>query len=264
MAWANEAMVLELATEPSFGLVTLTSQGAHKDMDADTYQRSIMALTPYFLEMAEACFKEVPWEHHFEEMVALGKAYEERMLEATGGINTHKGLVFVLGTLVAATAKVVYQKQPLHEVFAYTRAFGEWKFKELTTLGEAATHGEAIYQKHRIGGAREEARQGFPLIHPIYQRLNVDDKEELTRMLILLMRSCDDSTVIHRVGVGGLAWLKQSAGKVVENGFKKEAIEALSEACIRRGISPGGSADLLTAAIFLSLVHRHYQGREDA
>ncbi len=68
-------------------------------MDAHTFMRSLFALRRYFAQIAEAGFGR-RWTFHALER--CGIAAEARMLAATGGINTHRGAIFMLGLLCAA------------------------------------------------------------------------------------------------------------------------------------------------------------------
>ena len=50
-AW--NALIEEVNTSPKPGLVDLYSNGAHTDMDAETFRRSADALRPFFVKMAQ-------------------------------------------------------------------------------------------------------------------------------------------------------------------------------------------------------------------
>src|SRR5438094_7950212 len=91
----------ELALYPKPGLVSLRDSGAHADMDAATFVRSLFALSRYWSEVADAGAAGAP----FETLRRLGVRAESRMLIATGGINTHRGAIFALGLLCAAAAR---------------------------------------------------------------------------------------------------------------------------------------------------------------
>src|SRR5437868_5194115 len=90
----------ELALYPKPGLVSLRDSGAHCDMNASTFIRSLFALSRYFGEISDAGAAGAP----FETLRALGIRAESRMLAATGGINTHRGAIFALGLLCATAA----------------------------------------------------------------------------------------------------------------------------------------------------------------
>lgn len=92
------ALYDELILAPKPGLVSLIDSGSHDDMDASTFYRSLFALRHYFTDMAALGQQRVP----FSQLQTRGIAAEARMQAATGGINTHRGAIFMLGLLCAA------------------------------------------------------------------------------------------------------------------------------------------------------------------
>src|SRR3954462_2200459 len=84
---AVRALYAELALSPKPGLVSPLDSGAHDDMDMTTFMRSLFALRGYFCAIAAAGAAGAA----FPALQALGIAAERRMLEATRGINTHRG-----------------------------------------------------------------------------------------------------------------------------------------------------------------------------
>ena len=95
---ATLALHDELSLAPKPGLVTLIDAGSHDDMDAHTFMRSLFSLRRYFAQIAEAGFGGAD----FAVLERCGIAAEARMLAATGGVNTHRGAIFMLGLLCAA------------------------------------------------------------------------------------------------------------------------------------------------------------------
>ena len=88
----------ELALYPKPGLVSHRDSGAHRDMDAGTFVRSLFSLRGYFAEIAAAGMRDA----RLAELQQIGLRAERRMLQSTQGINTHRGAVFCLGLLCAA------------------------------------------------------------------------------------------------------------------------------------------------------------------
>ena len=84
---ADRALRMELDTPMKPGLVGPDSVGAHKDMDYDIMRKGIAAIRPFFPRMAMAGTP--------EELRQLGIDAEKAMLAATGGVNTHRGAIFV-------------------------------------------------------------------------------------------------------------------------------------------------------------------------
>ncbi|MGB8516817.1 MAG: triphosphoribosyl-dephospho-CoA synthase, partial [Gallionella sp.] len=66
----------ELVLYPKPGLVSLIDNGAHHDMDATTFMRSLFALRHFFFDCAQAGMRAAK----FGELQQLGLAAEARML----------------------------------------------------------------------------------------------------------------------------------------------------------------------------------------
>lgn len=101
------ALLYEVSSTPKPGLVDRDNSGSHRDMDFFTFLDSSAALIPWFRD-----FFCIGWDHGREPAMLLfsrlrfaGKEAEGRMFAATGGINTHKGLVFAFAVLCAALGK---------------------------------------------------------------------------------------------------------------------------------------------------------------
>ena len=94
---AHASLMDELYTTPKPGLVDMSNNGAHTDMDVTLFEKSADALAPYFKDAAllgmERC--------GIGPLRERGIRAEEEMLAATGGVNTHKGLIYSMGLLLA-------------------------------------------------------------------------------------------------------------------------------------------------------------------
>jgi triphosphoribosyl-dephospho-CoA synthase len=82
--------------------------------------------------------------------------------------------------------------------------------------------------------------------------------EEICRLdaLLSLMAELDDTCVLYRGGVEALSLVKAGAQAVLDAGGYSSAngrqrLHALDRELVARHVSPGGSADLLAATIFL-------------
>jgi triphosphoribosyl-dephospho-CoA synthase len=74
--------------------------------------------------------------------------------------------------------------------------------------------------------------------------------------LMAIMASLDDTCVLHRGGSRGLAFVHRSAAAVLASGgcatpVGRRRLLRFSGQAERRGLSMGGSADLLAATLFL-------------
>lgn len=111
---AHEALIEEVITTPKPGLVDLYSNGAHTDMDADTFRRSAEALRPFFVLMAQRGMEArgTP-EEMFASIRKTGMDAEQAMYAATGGVNTHKGIIFTFGVFCAAAGRCLCENREL-------------------------------------------------------------------------------------------------------------------------------------------------------
>lgn len=99
---ATQALQAELDTTPKPGLVDKDNNGAHRDMDYAMMQLSINTLHPYFVRLALLGFADTLPSH--TSIRDAGIEAEKAMLEATNGVNTHKGALFSMGLAVVAAA----------------------------------------------------------------------------------------------------------------------------------------------------------------
>lgn len=104
---AVKALLYEVSATPKPGLVDRNNSGSHRDMDFFTFVDSSAALIPWFRD-----FFCIGWAHakETEEQLFLrlrfaGSRAEADMMAATGGVNTHKGLVFAFAVVCGALGK---------------------------------------------------------------------------------------------------------------------------------------------------------------
>ncbi|HWR61507.1 MAG TPA: triphosphoribosyl-dephospho-CoA synthase CitG, partial [Clostridia bacterium] len=266
------ALLSEVSASPKPGLVDRQGNGAHKDMDFITFTDSILAISPYFSRFAEAgsslgCIDD----RALSRLRPLGIECEEAMFKATGGVNTHKGAIFSLGLLSAAAG---YCHHVLHDLSAETvcntagaiAAASERDFL-LPEAAAAITKGLELYKAYGIRGIRGEAASGFYSVRryalPVMRELlteGVYSKNDIyLQVLLHLMSHVEDTNVISRCGIGAMEYVKGSAADVLSMGGAltpqgKEGLLHMDEEYIKRNISPGGCADLLSVAITLQLL----------
>jgi triphosphoribosyl-dephospho-CoA synthase len=252
----------ELATSPKPGLVTPGDRGAHADMDAATFFASLRALRGTFGAAALLGAAGSP----AGRLRALGVEAERRMLAGTGGVNTHRGAIFTLGLLAAATGRLAASLR--HPTAALLRREVRDRLGP-ALLGalpaESSSHGQEVAARHGAGGARVEAATGFPHLFevglPAFEASlarGAPRRTAAVECLLALIAVLPDTNLLWRGGEGGLAWARSEAaaflarGGVHRAGWEEE-VAALHRAFVARRLSPGGSADLLAATLF---VHR--------
>ncbi|MBQ7205961.1 MAG: [Muribaculaceae bacterium] len=249
---ATEALRTELSTTPKPGLVDLNDNGAHKDMDAALMGKSIDALQPHFTQLALAGFNNE--DINAEEVRQIGLKAEKAMLEATGGVNTHRGALFSIG-LATVAASWAYAHCPHDgkvEAQALRQTIQQIAGQFAPTAG---THGNDAVNAHRVMGALDFAKDGYAQLFdawlPAYRGYLADDAETAChRLLLLILSQLDDTNVIHRVGYEQAQQVKQEARALLDN-YSAEGLEAMNRDFIARNISPGGSADMMALTIFI-------------
>jgi triphosphoribosyl-dephospho-CoA synthase len=258
---ALAALREELELHPKPGLVSPAGPGAHLDMDAETFRRSIGALDGFFADAAQAGASGAP----FDALRDLGIAAEERMLAATGGINTHRGAIFGLGLIAAAAGRLSSEGRSLAGRAVGLEVSARWGMALLQELpANPASHGSAVARRHGIRGAREEAATGFAHLFDVALpaleaslRAGAGRRGAAVQCLLSLIATLPDTNLLWRGGTDGLAFAQRSAhrwlerGGVERSGWEEELARLHRQFTLRR-LSPGGSADLLAAAL---LVH---------
>lgn len=261
---AVRALLEEAELTPKPGLVDSDSSGSHADMDIALLRRSAFALGPTFGEMALAAFAQKPSQQLRERLAAIGRLGEQAMLQATGGVNTHKGAIWALGLLVAGAAIA----GPTASAQLIARTAGEIACFPDRWAPDGLTNGARVRRRYGVQGAAAQAQQGFPhvLEHalPALQRARSSGVPETCARLdalVTLIATLDDTCILHRGGQEALETAKQGARAVLVAGGTataagRHALARLDEQLLRDNASPGGSADLLAAALFLDSLQR--------
>lgn len=269
-ALAIQALLYEVAATPKPGLVDSANTGAHRDMDIFTFIRSAAALGPAFFECFLAgAVHEGPPKALLPAIRAIGIAAEQEMLKATGGVNTHKGILFSMGILCGA-AGLISQSQEAKQFSAeelcdmaarivtgiIERDFGNLEAKP------KLTYGEKLYLNYGITGIRGEVAGGFQTVRKVSLPLirnrwdDADTNILLVELLLQLMAHSEDSNILGRHDMETLVTVRNKASEIVKMGgaFSPEglaAVNAFDRWCIEKWVSPGGSADLLAVTVFL-------------
>lgn len=265
-----ESMIKEAACYPSFGLVSPVSAGAHTDMDYYTFIESSSVLQRYFLEMAHVAMSGAEIEDIFKRCRRIGIDAEAAMYKKTGGINTHKGMIFILGLTLIASGVVIAGKGKFQDIpnviREMTRGIVDAELKHLADKKDL-THGERVFLEYGITGIRGEAEAGLPAVfnHALkaYRECELEENERLVYTLLELMAYCEDTTILHRHDLATLKEVKERSGELLRKFGKPvkldmERIEDISLEFSRRRISPGGCADLLAVTLFLSRVREEF------
>ncbi len=261
---ACDALQQELDTTPKPGLVDQHDSGAHADMDYRLMQRSIHALRPYFVQLAQVA-QQGPLTHPV--VSAIGIEAERAMLAATGGVNTHRGALFSMGLAIVAAGS------SLSEHSEYSEHSDNSELSERPTpsslqsaIAQLAqtfpdtqgTHGSRAVSQYQAKGAMAMAREGYEQLFcdwlPFLRNLKQQgDSYALHKTLLRIMSQLDDTNILHRCGAEVASRVKAEAADLLTH-FSTDALDDMNRRYSAENISPGGSADMLALTIFTNAI----------
>jgi triphosphoribosyl-dephospho-CoA synthase len=262
---ARQALIAEAELTPKPGLVDRRGAGAHSDLSLTIMRLSARAIEPYFREMALISAGVRPTQRIREQLAAIGRNAERAMFRATGGSNAHKGAIWVLGLLISAAAMQSDEKRTASEIAATARAIASFEDRAAPRL---LSHGDVVVKRYGASGARGEAVQGFPHVVDVglptlRRRRSRGATEHVARLdtLLSIMARLDDTCLLYRGGTYALITAKKNALAVERAGgvgtqVGSQHLTFLDRQLLDLKVSPGGSADLLAATIFLDALER--------
>ena len=294
---ACTALEEELHTPGKPGLVGPDGPGAHKDMDLALMEKSIRAIRPYFSQIAmlallsfrpseasgeilssqSRCLDSARHDNNVAaNLIEIGLEAERAMLEATGGVNTHRGAIFSLGLAVFAAASLWgcgAQVPNTEELMQF------WCGEIATLIMRKQFEHSEIRSTAHFKDARAMACGGYAELFsdwlPNYRR-----EHSALKTLLLIMSTLDDTCVIRRAGKERALQVKREAMAALEVTAVRESRhwlpkregthevgrigfaelpfpEGVKELCQRyaaEGISPGGAADMLALTLFMDRI----------
>jgi triphosphoribosyl-dephospho-CoA synthase len=254
------ALIDEVTLTPKPGLVDFRGRGAHRDLNWMLMCHSAWALHPGFCAMAEAGARGVHTRLLREQIGRIGRETEATMMQATGGINTHRGAIWALGLLVTAAAE---STTPGNAAAVARRAGEIARHDDRFAPAFTGNKGEAACHRYGTGGARGQAQAGFPhvidIALPCLRESRLRGNHENTarlNALLSVIAQLDDTCVLSRGGSAALASIQSGAAGVLAAGGAatpegQRALRRLEVDMLARNVSPGGAADLLAATLFL-------------
>jgi triphosphoribosyl-dephospho-CoA synthetase len=272
-AMAQGAM-LEAASEPKPGLVCPSTSGVHKDMNIRTFMAgcSVIASAMTDFALCGMAHQGSPVSL-FTELRSKGEIWETELMRATGGVNTHRGLLFAGGLAIAAAGRLRIDHKRIcandicSTVARMTTGLCSRELDAALSSRSPQTIGEGQYQRLGFTGIRGEVEVGLPSVLAGLPALRealgqgADVNTAMQHALLAIMAELNDSTVIHRAGIKNLHWLRQSAAEIFAMGGRlnsagSKAYIAFCHECAARNVSPGGCADMLAVTAGIHLLER--------
>ena len=272
---AVRSILSAASIHPKPGLATPLDNDALDGTDFQRLLDGIMGLFPCFVNCAAVGYEtdEMKPDDVMSMLRPVGQRGEQDVLQATRGRLALNGRVFLPGLLCAAAARLSVQKRNLTPMAlaltasSFARGIVEnelWGLEDGSEDGETRTDGELAYIRYGMEGCRGEAERGFPLTLKAANMLrNLADthghlsfRERAVHVFLNIMAECADTSLARRVGIDNLFQVQEAARNVITAGgtLLPTGNDALAEMCRdfrKRGISPRGSATVLSAAMFI-------------
>jgi triphosphoribosyl-dephospho-CoA synthase len=262
--FATDALIEEAHVTPKPALVDRRGSGAHRDLNLAVMERSARSLEPTFAALARASQGKRPSAALRTELAAIGRAGEAAMMRATQGSNAHRGAIWIVGLLVAGatiSGEVAGMQSMVAESICGTAA-------QIACFPDrdaplAPSNGSRVRMRYGVGGARREAREGFPHVLRIglpalraARRRAIGENAARIDTLLAIMTTLDDTCLLHRAGLPALTAAKSGAEQVLMLGGSatssgQAALAQLESRLLALDASPGGAADLLAATLFM-------------
>ena len=233
----------ELYLTPKPGLVDLHDCGSHGDLSLELMGRSCRMLREYLDELAVAIYLQQP----FVELQKIGLRAEQQMLQELGS-NCHRGGIFLTGLLLLAFAECGSDEPD--RLSSTVAKLAQRHFQQARRID---SNGQQARSRYQVGGVIAETLKGLPGVFQVALPCLLANREDLVfgsyLALARLMRTCEDTTTLHRVGQTGLARLRRAGARLERELLQGDAPESLlwqlNEDFRAINLTMGGVADLL-------------------
>ena len=255
---AEQAILTEISLTPKPGLVDQFSSGCHSDMNYQTFTDSTAAISLRFggLVREGFAFQEDDLTLALPHLREIGLKMEAAMFEATGNVNTQKGIIFLMGLSLFACGRLFRQSD--HFQVEEFRSIIKGICKDLVgkemTNSAGKSHGEKIFRKYGFSGARGEAESGLATVFdfglPQLIQVKQLNDEALIKCFLAIAAKNNDTNILYRSNPEVLSAFRNLC-KSASNDFNPTNYNAVIDFCKQENISPGGSADLLAVTTFV-------------
>jgi len=259
---AVKALVEEAELTPKPALVDGRGPGAETDLSLSLMRRSADCLAPFFELMALTSLEQIPTQTLREELGTIGRWAEHAVLRCSGQVDFHRGAIWSLGLLVSAAAMGGASPEAIVETARQLACLPD------SNAPKPQSQGLAAARLYEVTGVLSEARAGFPSViaaglPKLRLSRQVDDSETLARLnaLLAIMARLDDTCLLRR-GLAALKTAQDGAASILDVGGVAtpegwRLLQQLEHDLLVHKSSPRGSADMLSATIFLDYVSRN-------
>ncbi|TKJ90598.1 triphosphoribosyl-dephospho-CoA synthase MdcB [Paenibacillus sp. CFBP13512] len=287
-SWLGELAVSALRDEASLtpkpGLVDLHHNGSHEDMNIELMYQSAASLQSTFTQMAQVSYDKCADQSLREQLAWIGRTGEQQMLTVTKGVNTHRGAIWALGLLTGSASMLIREAYRNTEVPYRLKAISaEHIARTASEIAQypdryapvTASHGTQVKHQYGTGGAKDEAQHGFPHVInvglPALQQARAQGIDELYARLdslLTIISVLPDTCLLYRGGQQALEQTQKRATVILSQGGTSttkgwQALLAFDQWMVKHHFSPGGSADLLAATLYIDSILKGITDRTD-
>ncbi|WDF52047.1 triphosphoribosyl-dephospho-CoA synthase [Paenibacillus sp. KACC 21273] len=277
--WLGELAVTALKDEASLtpkpGLVDLHHNGSHQDMNIELMYNSAESLRSTFIQIAQSSYGNSANQSLREQLAWIGRHGEQHMLEVTKGVNTHRGAIWALGLLTGATSLWIAESyHPSADVSSLDTISATQIADIAATIARytdryapnSGSHGTHVKRQYGAGGAKDEAERGFPHVIdiglPALQQARHHGIAECSARLdslLSIIAVLPDTCILYRGGQQALVQTQEHASAILAQGGTStnkgwQALLAFDQWMVKHHFSPGGSADLLAATLYIDSI----------
>jgi len=277
---AQLALLLEVSAYPKPGNVDRT----HDFIDT-SYEHFLASSVAVYPVLREAAARGSGKEPGLGELI--GRGVEESTAWQSGG-NTHFGALLLLVPLTMAAgacerydmekikrkateimlntttddAIEVYRAYPKAKV-KVRRDVPEFDLTDEASINEIRDNKLSYYEILTISASYDlisrELVGGFELTFGYATVIKDFAKEKrindaITRTYLKLLSEEEDTFIKMKFGAEKSRYVKERAKRIVNQGYEREEIEELDAELIKEGLNPGSTADIIAAALFISIL----------
>ena len=261
------AALIALAHEPfvwpRFGLVGPMCTGSHHDMDYAVLLHGSESIASYVTNAFESGARNNNFQH-FELLRMMGKQAETKMLQDTGGINTHKGSIFLLGIIAFWLGHFHYKnvRPRLGELLQIARSTCEIELiadLQRVIAGYSESYGEWAFRRYKLRGIRGVVLDDFVDIkHAMswfFQYSEVDKMLRYGNLRLFFLAKSEDTNIVKRVGFDEAMRIRRMAVTALCSGgvFTMQGlitVRAIENKMLLSGCSAAAAGDMVILAIF--------------
>ena len=256
---AVNSLIQEPCVSPHYGLVGPNNNGSHSDMNYKLFIRSALSLEEYFTEIQFLTLKNyLCHDEMLFDWRQIGMQAEYKMLQATNGINTHRGCIFLHGLYILAYSNLKRYSSDVdfHKVLDFISENYSQLFKDELCFNNnrlSQTYGEWAFKKYKLGGARSTIYNNFKNLRYV---LNLLKKGliNLSDVRTYFLAYSEDTNLVKRAGIDNYYKIRRYAQNII-NRTANTSWNILEEYMLSNEYSAAAAGDMTALTIFIWSLH---------